>query len=111
MAEVSRSKPVRLLASVAAGSIALGAGLPLITPDAYDWTGPAAGLLGLVITAGLAKWTEDSVTPNANVAVRAVERQLDGGITSVKLVAEEGMRGIPNGASVDVLPADPANWT
>lgn len=101
MSEVSKSKPVRLLASVAAGSIALGSGLPLITPDQYDWMGPAAGLLGLVITAGLAKWTEDSVTPNDAVAARA--------LPSGDVVAGDAV-SIRNGVAVDVTPAAPTDW-
>lgn len=101
MAEVSRSKPVRLLASVAAGSIALGAGLPLITPDRFDWTGPAAGLLGLVITAGLAKWTEDNVTPNENVGARL--------LPSGQMVAADATP-IRNGVAVDVTPTAETNW-
>lgn len=101
MTEVSKSKPVRVLAAVAAGSITLGSGLPLITPDQYDWIGPAAGLLGLVITAGLAKFTEDKVTPNENVAARA--------LPSGETVAGDASP-VPTGAPVDVTPVAPTNW-
>lgn len=101
MAEVSKSKPVRLLAAVAAGSITLGSGLPLITPDQYDWIGPAAGLLGLVITAGLAKFTEDKVTPNENVGARL--------LPSGDMVAGDAAP-IRNGVAVDVTEATPTDW-
>jgi hypothetical protein len=101
MAEVSKSKPVRLLASVAAGSITLGSGLPLITPDRYDWIGAACGLLGVVITAGLAKWTYDSVTPNENVAARA--------LPSGETVAGDASL-VRTGAPVDVVPTSDTHW-
>lgn len=101
MAETSKPKPVRLLAAVAAGSTALAGGLPLLTPDRFDWIGPALGLLGLVITAGLAKWTEDSVTPNENVAARV----LPSGTT----VAGDGT-DIRNGVPVDVVPTSETHW-
>lgn len=109
MSEVSKSKPVRLLASVAAGSTALAGGLPLLTPDQYDWIGPAVGLLGLVITAGLAVWTEGNVVPVGNVAVRALDAP-DPDTGGVQLVSEQGLPGIPNGAPVDVAPAAPTDW-
>jgi len=101
MAESSKSKPVRLLAAVAAGSTVLAGGLPLLTPDQYDWIGPAAGLLGLVITAGLAVYTEQSVTPNDAVAVRE--------LPSGTLVAADAS-SIRNGEPVDVTPAAPTDW-
>lgn len=71
-ATVSKSKPVRLLAGVAGATVVLASGLPPLTPDAFDWIGPAVGLLGLVITAFLAKSTEDNVTPTEDVAVKRI---------------------------------------
>jgi len=67
---VSKSKPIRLLLAVAAGSTALAGGLPLITPDDWDWTGPAIGLLGLVLTVAVGKYTEDNTTPWEDVAAK-----------------------------------------
>jgi hypothetical protein len=90
----SKSKPVRLLLAVAASSTAVAGGLSLLTPDRFDWIGPAAGLLGLVITAGVAVYTEQSVTPWADVAVKATP----GG----RLVAGPAAESIPNGTSVAV---------
>lgn len=101
MAESSKSKPVRLLASVAAGSTVLAGGLPLLTPAQYDWIGPAAGLLGLVITAGLAVYTEQSVTPNDAVAARA--------LPSGDVVAGDASP-VKTGAPVDVTPVADTQW-
>jgi hypothetical protein len=91
---VSKSKPVRMLAAVAAGSTALAGGLPLLTPDKFDWIGPSLGLLGLVITAAMAVYTEQSVTPWAEVAVKATP--------TGKLVAGPAAENLPNGVSVQV---------
>lgn len=66
----SESKPVRGLLAVAAASTVLAAGLPILTPSHLDWIGPAVGLVGLVITAGVAKFTEDKVTPWQDVAAK-----------------------------------------
>lgn len=90
----SKSKPVRLLAAIAAGSTALAGGLPLLTPDKFDWIGPAVGLLGVVITAGMAVYTEQSVTPWEDVAVKATP--------TGKLVAGPAAENLPNGAGVQV---------
>jgi hypothetical protein len=91
---VSKPKPVRLLLAVAAGSTTLAGGLPLLTPDGLDWIGPAAGLLGLVITTAVAVYTEQAVTPWEDVAVKATP----GG----RLVAGPAAENIPNGAAVQV---------
>lgn len=91
---VSKSKPVRLLTAVAAGSTALAGGLPLLTPDNLDWIGPAAGLLGLVLTVALGVYTGQSVTPWEDVAVKATPEG--------KLVAGPAAENLPNGASVQV---------
>lgn len=101
MAEQSQSQPVLILGSVAAASVVLASGLPPLTPDNLDWIGPAVGLLGLVATAVLTVIIRGKVTPNENVAARQLP---DGGI-----VAGDASP-VPNGASVDVLPSDPANW-
>ena len=98
----SRSKPVRLLTAVAASSTAVAGGLPLLTPDRFDWIGPAAGLLGLVITVGLAAYTEEKVTPYEDVAAK---RTQDG-----QLVAGPATH-ITTGAAVEVTPSTEGNWT
>lgn len=67
---VSESKPVRALAYVAAASVVLAGGLPPLTPDQFDWIGPAVGLVGLVATALLAVRTEKQVTPWEDVAAK-----------------------------------------
>lgn len=90
----SKSKPVRTLAAIAAGSTALAGGLPLLTPDQFDWIGPAVGLLGIVITAGLAVYTEQNTTPWEDVAVKATP--------TGKLVAGPAAENLPNGAAVKV---------
>jgi hypothetical protein len=90
----SKSKPVRVLAAVAAGSTALAGGLPLLTPDRFDWIGPAVGLLGLVITAAMAVYTEQNVTPWEDVAVKATP--------AGRLVAGPAAENLPNGAQVQV---------
>lgn len=95
MTAVSQSKPVRVLAGVAAGALAVAGGLPLLTPDEFDWIGPALGLLGIGIVAGLGKFTEDKVTPTENVAAR----QLPSGM----VVAGEAS-AVRTGVPVDVTP-------
>jgi hypothetical protein len=96
MTEVSQSKPVRVLAGVAAGALAVAGGLPLLTPDRLDWIGPALGLLGIGIVAGLGKFTEDKVTPVENVAAQV--------LPSGKVVAGDGSQDIPTGSPVTVEP-------
>ena len=95
----SPGKPVRVLASVSASALVVSNGLPLLTPDRFDWIGPAIGLVGLAITAGLAAWTEGKVTPNENVAARVVPLP-----SGDRVVAGEGSE-IRTGASVAVVPA------
>lgn len=90
----SRSKPVRVLGSVAAGSAALAGGLPMLTPDRYDWIGPAFGLLGIVLSVALTKWTEDQTTPWDDVAAKVTP--------SGKVVAGPAS-SIPTGATVEVV--------
>lgn len=112
MTPVSESKPVRVLAGVAAGALAVAAGLPLLTPDEFDWIGPALGLLGIGIVAGLGKFTETKVTPNDNVAVQIVGVERGDGARGGdgQLIATDALKGIATGAPVDVTPAVPGNY-
>lgn len=89
----SKSKPVRLLLAVAAGATILAGGLPLIT-GVPAWVGAAVGLAGLVITGGVAVYTEQNTTPWADVAVKATP--------SGTLVAGPAAENLPNGARVQV---------
>jgi hypothetical protein len=90
----SKSKPVRLLFAVAGSATILAGGLPLLTPDRFDWIGPAVGLLGLVISGGVTIYTEQNTTPWEDVAVKATP--------TGKLVAGPAAENIPNGAGVQV---------
>lgn len=94
MTTPSQSKPVRVLASVAASTLVVSNGLPLLTPDRFDWIGPAVGLVGLAITAGVTAWTEGKVTPTENVAARV--------LPSGQVVAGEASP-LPTGARVEVV--------
>jgi hypothetical protein len=99
---VSKSKPVRLLAAAAAGTAVLAGGLPALTPDRFDWIGAAAGLVGLIVTAGLVVYTEGQVTPWEDVAAK---RAQDGGLVAGPATS------ITTGAAVEVTPSTPGNWT
>jgi hypothetical protein len=90
----SKSKPVRLLFAVAGSATILAGGLPLLTPDKFDWIGPAVGLLGLVISGGVTIYTEQATTPWEDVAVKATP--------TGRLVAGPAAENIPNGAGVQV---------
>jgi hypothetical protein len=92
---VSESKPVRVLAGVAAGALVVAGGLPLLTPDRFDWIGPAIGLAGAALVAGLGKATEGKVTPTENVAARV--------LPSGQVVAGDASE-IKTGAPVTVEP-------
>lgn len=96
---VSESKPVRALGAVAAGAAVLAGGLPVLTPDEYDWIGAAVGLAGLVLVAGVTKWTENRVTPTENV--EATVHVTESGRRMIS--AGEGSE-IPTGAPVTVEP-------
>lgn len=103
MSTVSESKPVRTLYAISAGALVVAAGLPLLTPDSFDWIGPSLGLVGAAIVAGLGKFTEGKVTPVENVAARQLPSgkvvagpaasQPDG--TSVRVVREQLATGGP----------------
>lgn len=97
---VSESKPVRLLYGIAAGALVVASGLPLLTPDDFDWIGPALGLAGAGLVAGLGKFTERKVTPTENV--EATVHVTDSGKRLV--LAGEGSE-IPTGAPVTVEPS------
>lgn len=106
MSTKSEAKPVRWLYAVTASAAVLGTGLPQLTPDRFDWIGAAIGLGGLAVAAGVAKWTEDRVTPTENVEVRRLPGEPG---EPVRLVAGEGSE-IPTGAPVDVTPTTDTNW-
>jgi hypothetical protein len=101
----SRARPVLWLGGVAAGALVLSNGLPPLTPDEFDWIGPAVGLLGLTITAVLTAATQQRVVPTENVEARAYVD--DNGVRRV--IAGEGST-IKTGEPVDVTPATPSNW-
>jgi hypothetical protein len=92
---VSRSKPVRWLTATAAAATALAGGLPLLTPDRYDWIGPALALLGVVITVGVGKYTEDNTTPWADVAAKVTP--------TGRIVSGPADKERPTGAGVDLV--------
>jgi hypothetical protein len=103
---VSRSKPVRILFAVAAGATVVSTGLPVITPDPYDWIGAAVGLVALVITGAVTAYTEGQTVPFENVAARKVdEGPLAGQIVSGPASV------VPNNAPVDVTAAGPSPYT
>jgi hypothetical protein len=102
---VSTSKPVRALASVAAGTVVLSTGLPILTPDRFDWIGGAVGLLGLVITAGLAKWTEGQTTPWADVSSKVDPA------TGTQYAGPAAPGAIAVGEVVDVTSAEPTPYS
>jgi hypothetical protein len=89
----SKSKPVRLLFAIAGGATILAGGLPLI-PGVPGWLGAAVGLAGLVISGAVTIYTEQNVTPWADVAVKATP--------TGKLVAGPAAENLPNGAAVKV---------
>lgn len=91
---VSKSKPVRTLTAIAAASTAVAGGLPLLTPDRFDWIGPALGVLGLFLTVAMGVYTGQNVTPWPDVAVKATPNGV--------LVAGPAAENLPNGAQVQV---------
>jgi hypothetical protein len=103
---VSRSKPVRLLFAVAAGATVISTGLPVITPDQYDWIGAAVGLVALVITGAVTAYTEGQTVPFKNVAAR----KLDDGPKAGQTVAGPASP-VPTNAPVDVTAAGSGDYT
>lgn len=103
---VSRSKPVRLLFAVAAGATVISTGLPVITPDAYDWVGAAVGLVALVITGAVTAYTEGQTVPYANVAAR----KLDDGPQAGQIVSGPASV-VPTNAPVEVTAAGSSPYT
>ena len=99
--------PVAVLGSVAAGALVISNGLPALTPDEFDWIGPAVGLVGLAITAGVTFWTRSQVTPVEDVEVRRLPPVEPG--EPVRLVAGEGSK-IPTGAPVEVTPTTAGDY-
>jgi hypothetical protein len=93
--------PVAVLGSVAAGALVISNGLPALTPDEFDWIGPAVGLVGLAITAGVTFWTRSQVTPVANVAAQV--------LPSGQVVAGDAT-DIPTGAPVEVTPTTAGDY-
>jgi hypothetical protein len=107
VSDTSHAKPVRWLYAVTAAAAVLGTGLPQLTPDRFDWIGAAIGLGGLAVAAGVAKWTENRVTPNENVEARILPPREEG--LPAMIVAGEGS-SIPTGAPVDVTRTTDTNW-
>lgn len=97
----SPSRPVRVLAAVTGSAAVIAGGLPLLTPDRFDWIGAAIGLAGAAIAAAVTKYTEGRVTPVENVEVRK--------LPSGMLVAGEGS-DIRTGAPVTVTPTAETEW-
>lgn len=100
MSTVSESKPVRVLYGVSASTLVVAAGLPLLTPDSFDWIGPALGLVGAAIVAGLGKFTEGKVTPVENVEAHVTVTD-----SGKRIVTAGAGSDIPTGAPVTVEPA------
>jgi hypothetical protein len=103
---VSKSRPVRLLFAVAAGATVISTGLPVITPDQYDWIGAAVGLVALVITAGVTSYTEGRTVPFENVAARKVD---DGPLAGQTVAGPAAPQ--PNNTPVDVTAAGSSPYT
>lgn len=98
---VSSAKPIRVLAGVAGATVVLSSGLPPLTPDAFDWVGPAVGLLGLVITAFLAASTEKQTTPWEDVSSKVDPD------TGIQYAGPAAPGVIKVGEVVDVTSAEP----
>lgn len=101
-APASESKPVRVLGAVGAGLLAVVSGLAAI-PGVPGWVPAVVGVVGLGITVGVTKFTEDKTTPYADVAARAVPG-------SDTLVAGPAAVDVPNGAAVTVSTDAAPNW-
>lgn len=99
MTPVSESKPVRILYAVSAVAVAAPSALAVI-PGVPGWIAAAVGALGLLLTVGLGRYTQDQVTPTENVAAR----QLPSG----KVVAGPAASQ-PDGTTVTVVRPDLTN--
>lgn len=66
---ISKPRPVRILGAVAASATAAAGALAVI-PGVPGWVAAAAAALGLILTAGITKYTEDTVTPWKDVAAK-----------------------------------------
>jgi hypothetical protein len=64
---MTKSRPVRVLASVAAGATAAAGGLAVI-PGVPGWVAGVVALVGVVLTVAVGKYTEDNTTPAQDVA-------------------------------------------
>lgn len=95
----SPSKPVRVLAAVTGSAAVIAGGLPLLTPDRFDWIGAAVGLTGAAIAAGVAKYTEGRVTPVENVEARVTVDDM-----GRRVVTAGDGSPIPTGTRVTVQP-------
>lgn len=98
---VSRSKPVLILGSVAAGATAL-VGVLAAVPGVPAWVTATVAGIAAVSTAVGAVWTTGQVTPYEDVAAK---RSQDG-----QLVAGPATH-ITTGAAVEVTPSTEGNWT
>lgn len=96
----SRSKPVLVLGSVAAGATAI-VGVLATVPGVPPWVTAAVAGIAAVATAVGAVWATGQVTPYEDVAAK---RTQDGG-----LVAGPATH-VATGAAVDVTASSTTNW-
>ncbi|MET9313836.1 hypothetical protein ABZX12_18645 [Kribbella sp. NPDC003505] len=111
---VSQSRPVLILGGIAAGSLVLSNGLPPLTPEQFDWIGPAIGLLGLTITAVVTFITQGKVTPLVDPRDEAGRKLVPlrtGGPVSAGGPALLGDRGREYISTDGVPPTDPTTTT
>lgn len=101
----SKSRPVRVLAGVAAGATAVTGGLGLV-PGVPAWIPAVVGLLGLGLTVGLAKFTEDQVAPYEDVAAMKAPGQTDLFVAGPASPVETG-KAVDVTASGPLYPFDP----
>lgn len=100
MTTTSKSKPVLILGSIAAGATAL-VGVLATVPDVPAWVTAVVAGVATVATAVGAVWATSQVTPSEDVAAkRAQDGQLVAGPASV----------VTNGAAVEVTARAPGNW-
>lgn len=97
----SKSKPVLILGSIAAGATAL-VGVLATVPGVPAWVTAVVAGVSAVSTAVGAVWATGQVTPTQDVAAQRVQ---DGGLVAGPASS------ITNGASVEVTPSTEGNWT